>query len=349
MRRRRLVVGGGVIVLVAVIVAAIVSLSGGKGKSAATLPAPKPSLCPLTHLPAPGGHVPNRPALAVKIGNEPNGARPQSGLNEADIVYDTPAEGFIMRYVAVYQCHGAAAIGPTRSVRWVDWHILAAFGHPILAFAGGINPDVNTVESLGWLKPADLLTSASGAAYRTTNRVPPDNLYTSTAKLWALFPHDTTPPPPVFQFGGALPAAAQATSTAQINFSPGTDVKWEWQAAAGDWLHTYAGSPDIDTLTNKPVTTDNIIIQIVHYHFGPYQESPGSTGDVESQLVGSGKGWVLRDGKRIAVTWHRPSPSSPTTFTDAAGKKVTLTPGRSWVEIVPSSVAANPANITFTP
>ena len=42
----------------------------------------------------------------VKIGNETE-ARPQSGLNEADIVYDTPAEGFVMRYAAVYQCNNA--------------------------------------------------------------------------------------------------------------------------------------------------------------------------------------------------------------------------------------------------
>ncbi len=350
-RRRRLAVGSGAVISIAVVIAIVVALSGGGSKKVPSALGPtskaKPALCPLTDLPAPGGHVPQRPALGVKIGNQPYGARPQSGLNEADIVYDTPAEGFIMRYLAVYQCHSAAVIGPTRSVRWVDWHILQAFGHPILAFAGGINPDVNTVDSLGWLKPADLLASAQGAAYRTTNRVPPDNLYTSTAKLWALYPHDTTPPPPVFQYGGSLPASAKPTSTAQINFSPGTDVKWEWQASAHDWLHTYAGSPDIDALTNKPVTTDNIIIQIVHYRFGPYQESPGSTGDVESQMVGSGRGWILRDGKRIAVTWHRSSLSSPTTFTDAAGKVVTLTPGRSWVEIVPSTVAQVASNITF--
>src|ERR1700728_1277960 len=101
--------------------------------------------CPLTDVKAPGG-VPDRPALAVKVGNEPYGARPQSGLNEADIVFDTPAEGFIMRYIAIYQYHNAPSIGPTRSVRWVDWHLIRQFIHPILAFAGGINPNVDQVE-----------------------------------------------------------------------------------------------------------------------------------------------------------------------------------------------------------
>lgn len=347
--RRRLAVGGGLaLVVILIVVAVLVIGSPGKNKPAAvTLPKPKPTVCPLTDEPAPGGHVPERPALAVKIGNEPEGARPQSGLNEADIVYDTPAEGFIMRYVAVYQCNSASSIGPTRSVRWVDWHILQAFGQPILAFAGGINPDVNTVDGLGWLKPADLLSTAAGAGFRTTNRVPPDNLYTSTAKLWALYPNDTTPPPPVFSYGGRLPASAKAITSASIDFSAGTDVKWEWQAAAGDWLHTYAGSTDVDTLTNKPVTTTNIVIEIVHYHFGPYQESPGSTGDVESQAVGRGRGYVLRDGHYIPVAWHRASLGSATTFTDAAGKPVTLAPGRTWVELVPNTVAAEKDAISF--
>lgn len=321
--------------------------SGGGKKPLASKPPLAPSRCPLTDLPAPGGHVPQRPALAIKVGNEPEGARPQSGLNEADIVYDTPAEGFIMRYVAVYQCNGAASVGPTRSLRWVDWHIMAAFGHPIIAFAGGIIPDVNTLDSLGWIHPADLLAGAASASYRTTNRVAPDNLYASTAKLWALFPSDKTPPRPVFSYGGPLPAAAGRATSLSIDYSPGTDVVWKWDAGGGVWVHTYSGVTDVDALTNQPVTTTNIVVEIVHYHFGPYQESPGSTGDFESQTIGSGRGYVLRGGKSIAVTWHRPAASSPTTFTDSAGRAVTLAPGRTWVELVPDTTASSPGRLVI--
>ncbi len=292
--------------------------------------------------------MPDRPALAIKIGNEPDGARPQSGLNEADIVYDTPAEGFIMRYVAVYQCQEATSVGPVRSVRWVDWHILQAFGKPILTFAGGINPDVDTVESLSWLKPADLLGNAYDAGTRISSRVPPDNLYTSTSALWALYPSDRTPPPAVFRYGGPLPSSATPAAALAINFSAGTDVLWKWDASARDWMHTYSGETDVDALTGKPVTTTNIVVQIVHYSYGPYPESPGSTGDVESQTVGSGRGYVLRGGKSIAVTWHRATLDSPTTFTDSAGKAVTLSPGRTWVELVLDTIASSPGALTIT-
>ncbi len=293
--------------------------------------------------------MPDRPVVAVKLGNEPEGARPQSGLNEADIVYDTPAEGYIMRYMAVYQCGTATSIGPTRSVRWVDWHILQAFGQPILAFAGGIGPDVTTVDELGWLRPADLLVGAQGAAWRISSRVPPDNLYTSTKDLLALYPSDHAAPPAVFRYGAKLPASATPASSLSLDFSAGTDVLWKWDSATNSWLHTYSGVADVDALTGEQVTTTNIVVQIVHFSYGPYAESPGSTGDVESQTVGTGSGYVLRNGKSIAVTWDRPSLDAPTTFTDAAGASVTLAPGRTWVELVLDTTAATPGDLKISP
>jgi hypothetical protein len=340
-------------VVVLVIVAIVLGLSGGSSPKAAVPPGQHPRLpsnrCPLTDLPAPHGHAPRRPALAVKIGNEPQGARPQSGLNEADIVFDTPAEGFIMRYVAVYQCHSAASIGPTRSVRWVDWHLMQAFGNPILAFAGGINPDVRTAEHLSWLRTVNLLTAPPSAWTRISSRVPPDNLYTSTHGLWSLYPKDRTPPPPVFHYGKPLPPGAKPASSLAINFSYGTDVLWKWDAARGAWVHTYSGTTDVDALTNKPITTTNIVVLIVHYRFGPYPESPGSTGDVESNTIGSGSGYVLRDGRVVAVTWHRPGYRDAWRFINRAGKVVKLAPGRTWVEIVLDKVAAQPGAIRITP
>lgn len=350
-RRRQLVAAGVLAAVTAGIILAIVE--GGPGASKPphhhhTTPPAHADTCPLTGVRPPGGHVPDRPALAVKIGNEPSGARPQSGLNEADIVYDTPAEGFIMRYMAVYQCNEAASIGPTRSVRWVDWHILQQFGHPVLAFAGGINPNLSTVAGLSWLKGLDLLQLAPPAATRITSRVPPENLYTATSALWALDASNKTLPPAVFKFGPSLPAGAQAASSVAINFSTGTDVVWKWDPSAGVFLHTYSGQQDVDALTHQPVSATNVVIQIVSYKYGPYIESPGGTGDVESQTVGSGRGYVLRGGKEVRVTWHRAGLSSPTTFTDAAGHAVTLAPGRTWVELVLNTVAAQRGAIVIT-
>jgi len=337
-------------VLLIVITGISLALFSADGKKKSTTAPPVPAgRCPLTDLPAAGNKVPDRPPVAVKIGNEPEGARPQSGLNEADIVYDTPAEGFIQRYMAVYQCASASSIGPTRSVRWVDSRILQQFPHSILAFAGGITFDVDPLSSLPWLSPADLLTTAQSAGVRITTRVPPDNLYTSTSALHGLFPHLTGAPPAVFRYTTALPKSAVATSALGINFSNGTDVVWKWDSSTNSWLHTYAGTTDVDALTNQPVTATNVIVQIVRWNYGPYVESTGGTGDIESHTVGSGSGYVLRNGRSIKVTWHRASLTDPTTFTDATGHTVGLAPGRTWVEIVRNDVANAPGGITLKP
>jgi hypothetical protein len=350
-RKRVALLGGAVVIIIAVVVIVVTGGSktkaptNGSSSSTSSLAGLGSDTCPLTGTPASGG-VPQRPALAVKIGNEPLGARPQSGLNEADIVYDTPAEGGIMRYVAVFQCENASSIGPVRSVRYVDWHIIRQFLHPILAYANGIIPDVNTVASEKWLENADLLTNASAAGTRITTRVAPDNLYTSTSALYGLFPDSKSPPPPVFSYSSSTPSGAKSIGSVAIDFSYGTDVVWKWTGSA--WSHFYGTTQDVDTLTGSPVTTTNIVIEIVKYKLGPYAESTGGSGDVESQTIGSGPGYILRGGTEIPVTWQRTNLSSPDTFTAADGAKVSLAPGRTWVEMVLDTTAAQKGAIAFS-
>jgi hypothetical protein len=315
-------------------------------------------VCPLTDTPAPGGVVPKRPALAIKIGNEPEGARPQSGLNEADIVYDTPAEGGVMRYEAIYQCHEASFVEPIRSVRWVDWHILAMYRNlPLLVHAGGIAPDLAALDAERFVKDVNLIGNSPEASanvnadlgQRSSARQAPDNLYVNTASVWAAYKNEKQAPEPVFSYTKSLPSSAVAASSVQINYSYDTDPIWTWSAADDLWLHSYAGAgADIDALTNKQVSTNNIVVQIVKYVLGPYAESTGGSGDVESIMTGVGSGYIFRNGKEIPVTWHRPTLSSETTFTDAAGQKVGLTPGRTFVEIVLDVTAAEKGGIAIT-
>ena len=119
------ILGAVAALVVAVGIAAAVT-AGHKATKAApttTTPPPVPTAppppCPLTGTPAPGGVVPGRPALAVKIGNY-SGDRPSAGLNQADVVFEEPVEGAYTRLVAVFQCHGADLVGDMRSARQPD-------------------------------------------------------------------------------------------------------------------------------------------------------------------------------------------------------------------------------------
>ena len=76
---------------------------------------------PIYHAPLTGEVIPDKSAIskavtAIMIENSPS-ARPQSGLKEAEIVYEAVAEGGITRFLALCQQHQPELIGPVRSLR----------------------------------------------------------------------------------------------------------------------------------------------------------------------------------------------------------------------------------------
>ena len=303
-------------------------------------------ICPLTGREALGGKVPQRPALAVKIGNDP-GSRPQSGLEHADIVYEEQAEGGITRYMAVFQCQDAPLIGPIRSVRWDDWHILEQYGHAILAYSGGIDPWMQAAASLPWIY------NANGSSYPTANAFyrynsstlpasqgPPYNYYSSTTALWKLFPDSKTPPPTMFQFSTQVPKGATHIVSASVPFSGASPVVWQWSQPDRQWLRFYNTQPDVDPAGQQFHAT-NVVIQMVTTQKGPYDESGPDSQDVESITTGTGTAYVLRHGVMLKGTWSRPGGLNITRFTLPDGKPITLEPGTTWVEVVPDTVAVS--------
>jgi len=287
------------------------------------------AVCPLTGASAPGGTPPDRPALAVKIGNDP-AARPQSGLGHADIVFEEPIEGDITRLLAVYQCQEAPEIGPVRSTRWIDTQLLAQFGHPAFAFAGGIIPDVNLVADSG-VYDLDLFTHAQ-ASTRITSRYPPENLYTSTSQLWALDP-SKTPPSPIFHYGEPSEAGTP-TSEATLLFSGILNVQWRWNPSTSKWERLYAGVPNVDA-DGTPVTAANVVIERVTTSLGTIAEDRNGALGVHSQTVGSGQVTILTRGAAYNATWSRSTTSVPTQFVGANGQPVNFAPGPTWVELLP--------------
>jgi Protein of unknown function (DUF3048) N-terminal domain/Protein of unknown function (DUF3048) C-terminal domain len=313
------------------------STSSAKKKTTTTTPPLNPHLCPLTGLEAPGGVVPDRPALAVKVGNDP-AARPQSGLQDADVVFDTLAEGGIVRYIAVFQCHSSSDIGPVRSVRYDDWHVLQQFGHVDLAFVHGIDPDVDTVASLHWICDLDDF-SHSNDYFNPVGRYPPEDTYTSTAALYSSCPN-TGKPPPLFTYSTAVPPGAGPLAAVQIVYNPDeSDIVWRWSAARLAWLHFYNDDgylqPDIDS-QGVQLQATNVVIEKVNITYGTQEETPDSTGDVQAQTTGEGTAYIMRNGKVIPCKWVRPTLADITYYVNASGARISLQPGTTWVELVPT-------------
>lgn len=307
-------------------------------KSTTTVPVSATPHCPLTDLPAPGGKVPQRPALAIKVGNDP-GARPQSGLSRADVVYEVQAEGGITRFIAVFQCQSAAMVGPIRSLRWVDWHVVHQLGHPILVSAGGIIPDIQGVRAQSWLHFIDALNFSGAPFTRISSRVPPENLYGSTSQIWS-YVHATTPPPRLFDFSSSVPAGGSAVGTVYIPFSGLEDVSWAWSPSANRFLRYYSGQPAYGN-GGEQFSATNVVVQFVNAPLGKYNESGPNSLGVHSQTVGKGPVWILRNGEIFKGTWVRQSLSQTTSYYNSSGQQIPLAPGHTWVEVVPNWIKAH--------
>lgn len=355
---RRLAQGILALALVLVVVGVVVVLAGklrhsssteqAAGQASSTTSAPSPSssttttkaktaadsgpVCPLSGTPAPGGKVPDRVALAVKIGNNP-AARPQSGLDHADVVFEEPIEGAITRLIAVFQCQEAKLVGPIRSTRWIDVQDLSQIHPAAFAFAGGINPDRSLVASSN-LIDLDFFRYYHPTFFRSSSRPAPNNLYSTTAGLWGLVKVQRAPSP-IFTYSSAPPAGGTAVSGASLVWSSIMEVGWQWDASAKRWVRYYGSTINRDADGNG-VDASNVLVLRVTTTPGPYSEDSEGDHGVRSQTVGSGSAVLLRNGEAYQAHWSRSSIDQPWRITSATtGKVLPLAPGRTWVELLP--------------
>jgi len=337
--RRRwvaLVVGGLAVFAVAAI--GLSSCGGGEQRaasrrnSASTTTAPTTTTtvfiptAPLTGLPDPTGASQTRASLAVKIENTPE-ARPQSGLADADVVYEEVVEGGITRFWAVFNTKAPANVGPIRSVRLMDPDIVSPLGG-VIAFSGGTAANVALIRQTPTVQVDE--NNAGDAFFREPTRFAPHNLYGVTAKLWERG-GEPIPPRPLFTYlrAAELFPSTEGIDQFRVGLSAGYDPTYTWDPAARGWKRSYGVTPFMDANGNQ-VTPANVIVQFVNYPRGS-----------EGELVGGGEAWVFSDGKIVRGSWSKPDAVTPTQFTFGLGAPVPLTPGSTWVELVPTGTVVD--------
>jgi hypothetical protein len=325
---------------VVAVAAAGVACSGGGDKKAgpattrATTTTTAPPLAPLTGLPVTDADTVGRPALTVKIENAPQ-ARPQAGLEAADVVYEEVVEGGLTRFLAVFDSQDADLIGPVRSVRPTDPMVVWPLGG-LFAYYGG------TPKFRGLLHRApvrDIGELAFGQAYKArAGHQVPHQIYTSTKALYRGARSSDRPPPPLFAFlpsGQAFtPVGALPIVHLTITLGARASVGYDWERATGTWKRSNDGSAHL-VEGGVHLAPTNVIVQFVAYH-----DSPGDTDSVGepvpvAQVVGSGDAWIFSGGRLLKGRWSKPAAATVTSYTDPAGTPVPLLPGRTWVELVP--------------
>lgn len=310
---------------------------GASGPTTTTVPA----IAPLTGLALADRAKAARPALTVKIENPPQ-ARPQSGLDVADVVYEEVVEGGITRFLAVFQSTDAPLVGPVRSVRPSDPDIVAAFGG-LFAYSGGTPKFIGLLRSTPGITDVgvDKLDEGTGKAYfRRPGRPAPDNLYASTPALFAAAPKGAKPPArfadflpagQAFTAGGATPANHLTARVGDIN------AVFDYDPASA----TYKRGGLVDGPGS--VAAANVVVQYTSYQPSIGDEDTNGTQVEKAVTVGSGDAVIVAGGMVVKGKWSKTSASAYPTYTDAAGAPVKLLPGRTWIEL-----ARNGAAVTTT-
>lgn len=290
-------------------------------------------LAPLTGLGSADSAALARPALVAKIDNHPQ-ARPQSGLNQADIVFEENVEQ-LTRFAAVFHSTGSDPVGPLRSGRTQDVDLLGSFAKPLFVWSGGNARVTRAINNSDLVNLGPNPTRKANAYFRDSTRKAPHNLYTKTSAIWPLAPAGSVAPSPQFLYRGesdALPGTARPIVGAKVTMD-GVKVYWEWDAGSGLFNRSTlnAKTKKIDKhmdTAGQQVGSANVIVLYV-----AYKPSKADRGSPEAQTVGNGDAFVLTDGKVVQATWERSGRTVPFTLKDASGTVIRLTPGRTFVQL----------------
>ncbi len=308
-------------------------------KPAAVPAPPTTATAPLTGLPMDIVRA-KRPVLVVKIDNAPK-ARPQIGLNQADVVFEEGVEGGITRFAALFHSEGSKPVGPVRSARTTDIRLISALRHPLFAYSGANATFQRYVHEAPLVDVG--FDAHSDRYHRDSARPSPYNLFSETEKLFDLAPDGAVPPPALFAYRspGAPPSGPNARAVTHAKAwwqaSKYTEALWDWDETAKGWRRTQNAEAHVDA-AGKQVTPANVVLQFVTYHDTGQVDSTG-TAVPEADVIGEGDAWVLTGGMLIPCRWSKASDTDITHYTDASGAPVKLTPGKTWVELVPPNQA----------
>ena len=296
--------------------------SNGSGKSAGAQSGPNA----LTGMPGING-----PVLFVKI-DDTQPAHPQIGLGKADVVYIEQVEGGLTRLAAVFSSQLPPFIGPIRSARISDIDLMASYGRPAFAYSGAQKlflPVIRAanIEDLGAERePASIYSRDPSRENPTNMLLDPEALLTK-AIVTEKRSIDTAKS--VGWKFGPLPKTGVPIVSVDLKW-PASSYQVTWSVAQKRWLLSYRHEPDLGS-DGIQLGSPTFIIQNVSITNSIYHDHNNYT--PFSNTVGSGTGYLLRDGQSIPVYWNRATPTAATTWTLKDGYPAYFSPGQVWIAL----------------
>ncbi len=286
--------------------------------------------------------VANKRPFAIMINNYKK-ALPQSGISQADIYYETLAEGGISRILAVFQNFDAEKIGPVRSAR--HYYLDFAFDNDaIFVHHGGSQLAYNAIKTLK-VNNLDGMKLEGTDFYRDKERIKQPGMYEHSsytgAKLIAQaaekykYRLKATDAEGMFDFykEDTTNANGQVATNVIVPFSGAQKSEFHFEEGTKMYMRSQNGTKQIDVETNQQLAVKNIIIQ--YTTITPIKND--KEGRLDVKLVGSGRGLFISNGKAVPILWNKTSHQNPTMWLDENGNKLTINKGKTWICVYPSS------------
>lgn len=271
------------------------------------------------------------PVLAVKI-DDTSLARPQIGLEDADLVYIELVEGGLTRLAAIFSSVIPQNIGPVRSARISDIEILSQFGKVVFAYSGAQSLMYPVISNANlWDYGAQ---HSSPTIYtRDQTRPAPYNMVLRADLLLAKAANDerevAQSESPGWTFGD--PHAGGVAIDSVVVRWPASRYEATWSISEKRWLLSNGGVADM-AANGSQLGPTTFVIQNVEITNSIYRGKSG-TYTPYSQTIGTGTGYILRNGRSFKANWSRASAESGTIWTLANGSEIKFAPGSVWVAL----------------
>lgn len=277
--------------------------------------------------------VNNRPVTAVMIENSAS-ARPQSGLDQASVVFEAVAEGGITRFEALFQDTAPSYIGPVRSVRpyYIQWGM--AFDAAI-AHVGGSGEALQDMKD--W-KVKDLDQFANGAYYqRISSRDAPHNVYTSMSQLNDLEGKKGFSTAKFTSFLRKTDEPAKTPNATSIDVAISGSLynsHYDYDTEKNAYKRSQGGGPHMQVDGNGAQTQiePKVVIALTMT-----QGIEADDTHTAYSTIGTGHAYIFQDGKVTEGTWKKAANAENFTFTDLSNKPIKLNPGQTWITAVGNS------------
>lgn len=274
--------------------------------------------------------------VAIMVNNISIAQPVQTGLNDADIIYETEVEGGITRLMAVFKdLKSVKQVGTVRSARYP--YIDLAAGHNAVYIYHGIDNE-HATPHLGVVKSIAVGTNNGGK--RVSNGLATEHtLYAYGDKLWETIKskHNTTFDSTAanwanFSDGKAPVKYDYTSSSVTVPFSASYKTVFNYDANTGRYTRYFRDTKRQDYVTGEAVTVKNVFVlnTTISNYAGCTEAAKGKSPHRKVDLT-SGNGYYFVNGTYTKINWSKGSASDSFKFTKEDGSPLTVDVGNSWV------------------